>query len=236
MGKRGFDTSRTACNIKDRRMNILGLDMSSQKSGYALFMDGQLVDYGMWQMTKDDEADWRKRIAWMADCVGQYCVENNVKEIYVEDVPPALDNSQTVKILSALQGMIIAVASLHDIDVHFVSVKTWKAKIGINLVSSKENNNCKKRIKEHFGKNATRPLNTVKGWVKGWEKKLSVDYANHVFGLDLVYKSPSSRFNQDDISDSINIAWSQIGKVQPYDLDTFKNIMNNFYDLITAKD
>ena len=216
-------------------MNILGLDMSSQKSGYALFVDGQLVDYGMWQMMKDDEKDWRKRIAWMADCVGQYCVENNVKEIYVEDVPPALDNSQTVKILSALQGMIIAVASLHDIDVHFVSVKTWKAKIGINLVSSKENNNCKKRIKEHFGKNATRPLTTVKGWVKGWEKKLSVDYANHVFGLDLVYKSPSSRFNQDDISDSINIAWSQIGKVQPYDLDTFENIMNNFYDLITAE-
>lgn len=209
--------------------------MSSQKSGYALFVDGQLVDYGMWQMTKDDEADWRKRIAWMADCVGQYCMENNVKEIYVEDVPPALDNSQTVKILSALQGMIIAVASLHDIDVRFVSVKTWKAKIGINLVSSKENNNCKKRIKEYFGKNATKPLTTVKGWVKGWEKKLSVDYANHVFGLDLVYKSPSSRFNQDDISDSINIAWSQIGKVQPYDLDTFENIMNNFYDLITAE-
>ena len=97
-------------------MNILGLDMSSQKSGYALFMDGQLVDYGMWQMTKDDEADWRKRIAWMADCVGQYCVENNVKEIYVEDVPPTLENSQTIKVLSALQGMIIAIASLYDIN------------------------------------------------------------------------------------------------------------------------
>lgn len=216
-------------------MNIIGLDMSSQKSGYALFSNGQLIDYGIWQMTIDDEKDWRKRIAWMADCVGQYCIENNVKEIYVEDVPPTLDNSQTVKILSALQGMIIAVASLHNIDVHFVPVKTWKSKIGINIVSSKENNNCKKRIKEHFGENATRPLNIVKGWVKGWEKKLSVDYVNHVFGLDLVYKSPSSKFNQDDIADSINIAWSQIGRVQPYDLDTFANIMDNFYDLIITE-
>ena len=216
-------------------MNIIGLDMSSQKSGYALFSNGQLIDYGIWQMTIDDEKDWRKRIAWMADCVGQYCIENNVKEIYVEDVPPTLDNSQTVKILSALQGMIIAVASLHNIDVHFVPVKTWKSKIGINIVSSKENNNCKKRIKEYFGENATRPLNIVKGWVKGWEKKLSVDYVNHVFGLDLVYKSPSSKFNQDDIADSINIAWSQIGRVQPYDLDTFTNIMDNFYDLIITE-
>lgn len=216
-------------------MNIIGLDMSSQKSGYALFSNGQLIDYGIWQMTINDEKDWRKRIAWMADCVGQYCIENNVKEIYVEDVPPTLDNSQTVKILSALQGMIIAVASLHNIDVHFVPVKTWKSKIGINIVSSKENNNCKKLIKEHFGENATRPLNIVKGWVKGWEKKLSVDYVNHVFGLDLVYKSPSSKFNQDDIADSINIAWSQIGRVQPYDLDTFANIMDNFYDLIITE-
>ena len=58
---------------------------------------------------------------------------------------------------------------------------------------------------------------------------------NNLFGLDLVYKSPSSKFNQDDIADSINIAWSQIGKVKPYNLDTFENIMNNFYDLITAE-
>ena len=217
-------------------MNILGLDLSSQKSGYSLFMNGNLVDYGAWEMTTDDEKDWRKRIAWMADCVGQYCIENGVREIYAEDVPPTLDNSQTIKVLSALQGMVIAIASLHDINVDFVPVKRWKTQIGINLTASKENNECKKRIKEHFGKSATKPLNTVKGWVKGWEKKLSVDYANHVFGLDLVYKSPSSKFNQDDIADSINIAWSQIGKVKPYDLDTFKNIMNNFYDLITAKD
>ena len=64
---------------------------------------------------------------------------------------------------------------------------------------------------------------------------MSVDYVNNLFGLDLVYKSPSSKFNQDDIADSINIAWSQIGKVKPYNLDTFENIMNNFYDLITAE-
>ena len=216
-------------------MNILGLDMASQRSGYSLLVNGNLGDYGIWELTKDDEKDWRKRIAWMADCVGQYCIDNGVREIYVEDVPPMLDNSQTIKVLSALQGMIIAIASLQDINVHFVPVKRWKTQIGINLTATKENNECKQRIKKHFGKSATKPLNTVKGWVKGWEKKLSVDYANHVFGLDLVYKSPSSKFNQDDIADSINIAWSQIGKVKSYDLDTFANIMNNFYDLITAE-
>lgn len=211
---------------------VLGLDMSSHKSGYALFVNKELVDYGAWEMTNAQESDWRKRIAFMANCVGQYCVHHDVDVIYAEDVPPTLENSQTVKVLSALQGMLIAISILNDIDINFIPVKTWKQKIGINLASSKANNACKKRIKESFGKDATKNLNKVKSWTKAWEKKLSVDYANHVFGLDLIYKSPSSKFNNDDIADSINIAWSQIGSVKEYDLETFEDIMSRFYDLL----
>ena len=211
---------------------VLGLDMSSHKSGYALFVNKELVDYGAWEMTNAQESDWRKRIAFMANCVGQYCVHHDVDVIYAEDVPPTLENSQTVKVLSALQGMLIAISILNDIEINFIPVKTWKQKIGINLASSKANNACKKRIKESFGKDATKNLNKVKSWTKAWEKKLSVDYANHVFGLDLIYKSPSSKFNNDDIADSINIAWSQIGSVKEYDLETFEDIMSRFYDLL----
>lgn len=211
---------------------VLGLDMSSQKSGYALFIDGKLTDYGLWELHTEQESDWRKRIAYMASCVGKYCDEHKVDKIYAEDVPPTLDNSQTVKVLSALQGMLIACAVLHNIDIEFIAVKTWKQKIGINLVASKENNACKKRIKESFGKDANKNLTKVKGWTKAWEKKMSVDYANNLFGLELVYKSPQSKFNQDDIADSINIAWSQIGDVKEYDLELFENIMNRFYDLL----
>ena len=206
--------------------------MSSHKSGYALFVNKELVDYGAWEMTNAQESDWRKRIAFMANCVGQYCVRHDVDVIYAEDVPPTLENSQTVKVLSALQGMLIAISILNDIDINFIPVKTWKQKIGINLASSKANNACKKRIKESFGKDATKNLNKVKNWTKAWEKKLSVDYVNHVFGLDLIYKSPSSKFNNDDIADSINIAWSQIGSVKEYDLETFEDIMSRFYDLL----
>lgn len=211
---------------------VLGLDMSSHKSGYALFVNKELVDYGAWEMTNAQESDWRKRIAFMANCVGQYCVRHDVDVIYAEDVPPTLENSQTVKVLSALQGMLIAISILNDIEINFIPVKTWKQKIGINLASSKANNACKKRIKESFGKDATKNLNKVKNWTKAWEKKLSVDYVNHVFGLDLIYKSPSSKFNNDDIADSINIAWSQIGSVKEYDLETFEDIMSRFYDLL----
>ena len=215
-------------------MKVLGLDMSSQKSGYALFVNGKLKDYGLWELDSSIEHDWRQRIAFMADCVNKYCRGRAIDIIYVEDVPPILENTQTIKVLSALQGMLIAVATQYDIEIKFIPVKTWKQKIGINLVASKENNTCKKRIKEEFGKDAKKKLDKVKGWTKAWEKKLSVDYVNNLFNLDLVYKSPTSKFNQDDISDAINIAWSQVGKVEPYSLETFDDIMNNFYNLVTS--
>lgn len=211
---------------------VLGLDMSSHRSGFALFVDNKLADYGLWELSNKEESDWRKRIAYMADHVAEYCVQNMVQYIYVEDVPPTIDNSQTVKVLSALQGMLITIAALHNVDIYFVPVKTWKQKIGINIVASKANNACKKRIRETFNKQATSKLNKLKGWTKAWEKKMSVDYANYVFDLNLVYKSPTSKFNQDDIADAINIAWSQIGKVKEYDLESFEDIMNRFYDLL----
>lgn len=214
-------------------MIVLGLDMSSKKSGYALFVDGQLKDYGLWQAS-EDEKDWRKRISYMAECVGEYCRAHNIEEIYVEDVPPIMENTQTVKVLSALQGMLIAIAKLQKLVIDFVPVKTWKNEIGINFVSSKENNDCKRRVREYFGNSYTQPLNKIKGWAKAWEKKLSVDYANHTFGLDLIYKSPTSKFNQDDIADAINIAWSKIGDVEKYDLQDFKEIEDKFYELVTT--
>ena len=99
MDKVGFTRSRVDVDVMDV---VLGLDMSSTKSGYALFIGGQLVEYGLWET---DKADWRERIAYMASCVRQYCIRHNVKKIYAEDVPPTIDNSQTVKVLSALQGI-----------------------------------------------------------------------------------------------------------------------------------
>jgi Holliday junction resolvasome RuvABC endonuclease subunit len=216
-------------------MNVLGLDMSSQKSGYSVFRDGKLWKYGVWEMSSKDEPDWRKRIAYMSEQVQECCKKYGIREIYAEDVPPILENTQTVKVLSALQGMLIATSVLYDIDIHFIPVKTWKSKIGIDLDASKENHALKKNIKARFGANAKPKLSTVKGWVRGWEKKMSVDYANDLFGIELVYKSPTSKFNQDDIADSINVAWSQIGDVKPYALDTFEHITENFYELITQK-
>lgn len=46
---------------------------------------------------------------------------------------------------------------------------------------------------------------------KGDLKKQSIDIANEKYGIDLLWKSPSSKYNMDDIGDSINIGSYYLG-------------------------
>ena len=52
-------------------MISLGLDMSSTKSGYGLFKDDKLIDYGVWAIPKDI-VDWRDRAFWMGDRLKEF--------------------------------------------------------------------------------------------------------------------------------------------------------------------
>lgn len=211
-------------------MNVLSLDMASKRTGYAYFEDDyKLLDYGLFELDSD-EKDWRKRITFMAQCISDYCDNRKVDKIVAEDVPPiANQNSQTVKILSALQGMLISLGVAHNIPIEFVSVTTWKNKLGVQIDKSSEGRAMTKKVKV----NKPKSYNKFHGWVKGYGKKISVDYANYTFGLDLVYVSPSSKKNQDDIADAINIGYSVIcDSPDKYGLEDFGDIMDKLYECL----
>lgn len=211
-------------------MNILGLDMSSKKSGYSYFIENKLIKYGVWEMSYEEKNDWRERIVYMADKVNTFIQEHKIDIIVIEDVPPALDNSQTVKILSALQGCMLAICHIDNINIKFISVPTWKNKIGIDTTHSKEHKALTKIVKAENPK----LLDKYKKAVKANEKKMSVDLVNKKFGLDLVYKSPTSKYNQDDIADSINIVSSQIYKDYLYG-ENIEQMLYGLYEDIKAK-
>lgn len=212
-------------------MRILGLDMSSKKSGYALLDNDKLIDYGCWEMDSDVNKDWRKRIIFMAEQLNNYFLTHQIDKVYVEDVPPIIQNSQTVKVLSALQGCLMAVCNLHNADVTFVPVTEWKNIIKIDLSHSSEN---KQKQKQFKSSNNTKGLSKLKERVKAYEKKMSIDYANNYFGLDLKYISPSSKKNQDDIADAINIAISKsIKEANIYSIRTFSSIIQELSEDLT---
>lgn len=165
-------------------MVTLGLDMSSKSSGYSLFYDKELKLYGVWKIP-EDITEWRDRIVWMSNQLNKFVKEHKVDQVFVEDVPLSMANPQTIKILSALQGMIISVCAVNKLKVSFIGVSQWRSALGL-FTGHRD------------------------GTTREAMKKSSIEYANKTFGLDLVWKSKSSKYNNDDQADAINIAYSQI--------------------------
>lgn len=206
-------------------MYILGLDMSTQKTGYAVFEISEnkkeLIDYGCFEMLSSIEKDWRIRIKYMANQLGELMGQYEFNKVYIEDVPPIINNSQTVKILGALQGIVLGVTGVYVVQAEFIPVETWKNQLNINLSHSKEYNKVKKDLKGN-----KKSLESLKGKVKAYEKKMSIDLVNRYFGLELTWKSFGSKQNDDDIADAINIVASRLFEDYKYDLIDFDDIMN----------
>lgn len=165
-------------------MIVLGLDMSSKSSAYSIFDGKELVEYALWKIP-DDITDWRERILWMGKRLDECIKMHKIDKIYCEDVPLIMNNPQTLKILSALQGVVLGVVASNDMEVEFISVSKWRSDIGLF-----------KGSRDKMGREEM--------------KKSSIEYANKTFELNLIWKSPTSKFNEDDLADSANIAWSQI--------------------------
>lgn len=205
-------------------MFVLGLDMSTQKTGYAVFEindEVELVSFGCFEKLSTEEKDWRKRITYMAGKLGELMGEYEISKVYIEDVPPIINNSQTVKTLGALQGIVLGVMSVWNVEVEFIPVETWKNKLNINLSHSKEYNRAKKELNGN-----KKELEKLKGKVKAYEKKMSVDLVNSMFGVELTWKSFNSKQNDDDIADAINIGGSVLFDSYKYDLMDFSDIIN----------
>lgn len=208
-------------------MYILGLDMSTQKTGYAILEqisdNISLIDYGCFELLSTQEKDWRKRVTYMAEKLGELMRngEYKIEQVYIEDVPPIINNSQTVKTLGALQGIVLGVMGVFDIGVEFIPVETWKNKLGINLSHSKEFIRAKKDLKGD-----KKGLEKLKNKVKAYEKKMSIDLVNHTFNTTLAWKSFGSKQNDDDIADAINIAMSMLCGNYTYNLLNYSDIIN----------
>ena len=162
---------------------ILGLDASSASTGFSIFDNKGLAAYGI---IKPDGNDWRERLVHQAPQLKEIIEKYHPTQIVMEDVP--LNGKGGLKILvvlGAVQGMILGLASSYGIPIKFVTPNEWRSKVGLFT----GNRDDTKRDEM---------------------KKKSVEFVNQEFGLKLKWISKSSKFNEDDISDSILIAYSQI--------------------------
>ncbi len=163
----------------------IGLDCSTKSTGYGVFEDDKLIDYGL---IKSDCTDWRKRLYIQSQALDKLFDIYHPEEVFIEDVPLSPKGGvKTAIMLGAVQGMVYGIGASKKITMKFILPSVWRSPLGL------------------FD-------GTKEGKKRSVLKQKSVEKANELFGLDLVYKSPSSKQNCDDISDAILLCYSQIKK------------------------
>lgn len=163
-------------------MVIMGIDGSTSCSGYSVFVDNKLVDFGA--IKPPNGLEWRSRIMWESlkfiDIIRKY----KPTVVYMEDVP-LKDGKQTIVKLGAVQGMLLGICAAFHIQVNFLLPSHWR---GVLDLYDGTRDGTKREIL----------------------KKKAIEMANETFGLNLLWVKDGSKKNEDDIAEAILIAYSQI--------------------------
>lgn len=163
-------------------MVVCGIDASTKSTGWSIFDGKELVAYGV---IKPEGQDWRERTVNQAPKLIEILNKYHPDKIYMEDVPLKAQNPKVLVQLGAVQGFFYGVAVSFNIPIEFLIPSQWRSPMGL------------------FD-------GTRNGTKRAEMKRKSIEKANDLFGLNLVWKSDSSKFNNDDQSDAILIAYSQI--------------------------
>lgn len=169
--------------------NIIGLDMSTLSSGYAVFdSNKKLVKYGIWK--QDKKLLWRDRCINMGKELSKLIETYSPSMIYCEDTILSGEcgsNVQTIKMLSVLQGIVLGVCNVHKVKVKFLMPSAWRKDLGV-----------------YDG--------TREGTKRPQMKYKTIEKVNEIYNLTLYYdiEKPKTVKNQDDIGDAVGIVHSQL--------------------------
>ena len=110
-------------------MNVLALDSSTKRTGYAFFKEDQL-QYGA---IASASTNVERRIGIMRDEIIKIIKENDIDTVVMEEVRPDGYNNRTGKVLHWLQGcIVVAIFELNPkIKVEFIGPSSWRSVIGI---------------------------------------------------------------------------------------------------------
>lgn len=124
--------------------NILAIDGSTKRTGYAFIKDGQ-INYGAITSASTDP---EKRIGIMRDGIIRIIQENNIDTVVMEEVRPDNLNARTGKLLTWLQGCIVVAIFEYNkkIKINFIGPSSWRSVLGIQGYRIKREEQKKKDI------------------------------------------------------------------------------------------
>lgn len=111
-------------------MRLLALDQASRTSGYAIFENGKLIDYGHFTAISDELGE---RLFWIREKIAQLIADYGIDYVAFEDIQLHTDATSitTFKILAEVFGVVYELCSELELPSQVVFSGTWKHVCGI---------------------------------------------------------------------------------------------------------
>lgn len=133
-------------------MKILAFDQSTAVTGFSIWQDGILFDYGVIDLHKNDNTD--ERIKDMITHIANTIQECNPNKVVIEEVAQQ-SNAKVLKILARLQGAILYMCMQRGIPCSIIEPAKWRSKIGLTIGPSVKRAELKRQailhVKDKFG-------------------------------------------------------------------------------------
>ena len=131
---------------------LLALDQSSRITGYAIFIDENLIAHGSINLTEEDVG---QRLVLIRKEVTKLIHKYDINEIAFEDIQMQAsvgNNVQTFKILAEVFGVILMLCTELKINYTIVSSNTWKSTLKIKgKKRSEQKKDAQRYVLEHYG-------------------------------------------------------------------------------------
>lgn len=132
-------------------MKLLGLDCASKKTGYSVFIDGKLIEDGIFFATGENVID---RILQIKKQISDKVREFDIDHMIPEEVQfHKAFNAGTARDLAWLQGAVIALADDLDLGICLYPSNVWRSIMGYTGVQnrSKQKQWAIDKINEIYG-------------------------------------------------------------------------------------
>ena len=135
---------------------LLALDQASVITGYAIFEEDKLVDYG--KITFADE-EIGPRLVVLRNTIKDMIDKNNITTVAFEDIQMQAsvgNNVKTFKVLANVYGIILELCEELQIKYKIISSNTWKSTLKIKGKNrSEQKKNAQNYVQERYNVKCT---------------------------------------------------------------------------------
>ena len=137
-------------------MKVLALDQASITTGFAIFENGTLVDYGKFTF---EDSDVAVRLVKIRNKVIDLIDKNNIDKVVFEEIQlqnNVVNNVKTFKVLAEVYGVILELIQEKNLAYDTVLAGTWKSFLKIKgSQRAEQKKNAQNYVKDTYNIKAT---------------------------------------------------------------------------------